>query len=181
MRTMARAEIAVEVSRIRQRNATQMSANAEENEPFRLFNSLVVGLRITQSGQVDRLLFLDFGLSAMADKQRLASPLDRQVLAFWYVAKFNFDFRQSENISRWSKIGHNITNNRFRSVSSCQTNTESRNVGEGLFIVSAVFALLRRILRVLVAVLTEVWYSNVGMGASERLRLGKAIGDFKVS
>lgn len=73
---MARAEPTTKVTSFANRHTTQMRADAQHNEPFRLLHAVLVGLRVAEGFPLGVSCFFDFGLGAVADEDGLAAPLD---------------------------------------------------------------------------------------------------------
>src|SRR4051794_35718902 len=82
LRTMAGAEEAVVVALMGDRNAPQMGADADDNEPFfvTFLDAGFVALRIGKARDRDRTGLVDLLLAAVADVNRLAAPEHLDVL-----------------------------------------------------------------------------------------------------
>jgi hypothetical protein len=106
VRTVAGAEPAAEVAGLADWDTTQVSADTysqqksvtesndqihkghisvscatrglhtQHDQPFGLLDALLIGLRITERGNVDLVRLVDLALGAVADEDGLASPLD---------------------------------------------------------------------------------------------------------
>src|SRR5256885_897697 len=76
LRAMARAEPAVVVALMGKRDAAEVGADADNDEPLivALFYTRRVRLRIGQGLRIDLLRFVHFFLAAMADEDRLGTP-----------------------------------------------------------------------------------------------------------
>src|SRR5438093_3389158 len=73
---VTRAEPAVVIPLMRQRNAAQMRADADQDQPLivAFLDSRLIGLRVRQRVPVDLPSLLNFLLGAMTDKDRFAAP-----------------------------------------------------------------------------------------------------------
>src|SRR5271170_5779356 len=96
---MARALPTIVWPLVSERNADQMRADADDDQPFRLWRPLLIGLRILELAErrIDRLL--DLLLRAMSDEHWAAAPLDRHDLTFRDRAGIHFDRSQSQRRS----------------------------------------------------------------------------------
>src|SRR5262245_62968981 len=76
LRAVARAEEAVVIALMRDRDAAEMGANADHDQPLLVagLGALLVGLRIGKVPERHLLRFLDLLLGAVADVDRLAAP-----------------------------------------------------------------------------------------------------------
>src|SRR5712692_5042916 len=76
LRAVARAEPAVVIALVGERDAAEMGADADQHEPLVLavLDARLIGLRIRQRTPVDRARLVDLLLAAMADEDRLAAP-----------------------------------------------------------------------------------------------------------
>ena len=74
-----------------ERNTTQMRADADNHQPFRLLDPLGIGFRIGKGRDVDAFGLLDFLLRPVTNKDRLAAPLDRHDGAGLDCADVHFD------------------------------------------------------------------------------------------
>lgn len=99
MRAVARAVIAAIVAGVGDRNAAQVRANAEDDEPLGVLGALVVVLNVAEGRKGDGLLSCDFFGGSVADEERLASPLERDVLAFGDVGQLDLDLGQGQDVS----------------------------------------------------------------------------------
>src|SRR5882672_10687685 len=102
---MAGAEPAAELALgiaglLAQRHAAQMGTDADHHQPFRLLDTLRIGLRIAQLGDVDRLCFLDLFRRAVAHEDRLAAPEHCDRLADLDMADVDFGGGQRQRIGR---------------------------------------------------------------------------------
>src|SRR6478672_9588532 len=76
LRAVARAEPAVVVALMGERNAAEMRADADDHQPLivALLHALGIRLPVGQGLRIDLLRLLDFFLAAMADEDRLRAP-----------------------------------------------------------------------------------------------------------
>ena len=110
MWSMAWTVVASEVTRVCDWYATQVSAHAENDEPFRVLGALVVMLHVAECSKGDRLFDCDFFRCAVTNEKRLSTPLECDVLAFWDFSKFDFDLSQGKNISRCTHRSNKLMN-----------------------------------------------------------------------
>src|SRR4051794_1590285 len=82
------------------RDAAEMRAHADHDEPFRLFNARRIRLRIAQFGDVDLLRRLDLLRRAMVDKDRLAAPRHSQPLPYLNRRQIDLGARQRQRVAR---------------------------------------------------------------------------------
>ena len=92
-RAVARALPAVVLAFVAERHAAEMRADAADDQPLRLLDPLLVGLRILELGERRVHRVVDLLLGAVADEHRAAAPFDRDDLPFG-------DRRQSRPRSR---------------------------------------------------------------------------------
>lgn len=96
---MAWTVVAAEVTAVGDWHASQVSAHAENDEPFWVLSALVVVLSIAKCSDCHRLFGGDFLGGAMTNEERLSAPLEGDVLAFGDVGELDFDLGQGEDIS----------------------------------------------------------------------------------
>lgn len=123
MWSVARTVVAAEVSGVGDWHATQVSADAEDDEPLRVLCTLVVVLSVTERGQGDWLFNRDLLSCAMADEQRLSAPLECHWLSFWDLSEFDFDLSQGEDIGRCAHRRDELVDESLRWVSWCNRGT----------------------------------------------------------
>src|SRR6266700_3522310 len=92
---MTRAEPAVVIALMGERDTAKMGANPDHHEPLvvALLDALVVGLRIGKARGVDLLGLLDLFLAAMADEERLRTPEHLDDLPLGDRAEIDLDRR----------------------------------------------------------------------------------------
>src|SRR5579871_3675866 len=90
-RAVARAEPAFVFALVPERHAAEMRADADDDQPFRLLDARLVGLRIAELGKRGLLGVLDFLLRPVADEDRPAAELDGDDLAFLDLADIHLD------------------------------------------------------------------------------------------
>ena len=90
---VARAEPAVVGALMRERDAAEVGADADQNEPLVLawLDAVLVGLRIGQAAELDVARLLDLLLGAVADEDRLAAPEHLDDLSLGDRAKVHLD------------------------------------------------------------------------------------------
>src|SRR6266478_3731946 len=99
LRAVARAEEAVVIAFMGDRNAAEMGANADHDEPLvvALLDPGLVGLRIGKACDRHRAGLVDLLLGAVADVDRLAPPEHLDVLPFGNRRQIDFDRRAGRN------------------------------------------------------------------------------------
>jgi hypothetical protein len=80
MTPMAGTKPASKITRLANRHAAQMCANAQHDEPLGLLDTVGVGLWIAQGFDLDGFGIFDFGLGAVADEDGFATPFDDNLL-----------------------------------------------------------------------------------------------------
>ncbi|TNN65384.1 hypothetical protein EYF80_024420 [Liparis tanakae] len=113
-------------------HAAQMRAHAEDDDPAGVLDPVFVVLGVAQLGQVHAGFRGDLLLRAMADKQRLASPLEGHVLAFGDVAQLDFDLGQGQHVGRGAHGGDELSDHRLGGVDAHHGCGAGDQVGEGL-------------------------------------------------
>lgn len=98
MASVAWAEPTSIITSLADRHTTQVGAYTQHNEPFRLLDSVTVGLWVAELLPVEVLGFLDLVAGAVADEDGLASPLDDNVLAFGDGGEVDLDLGLSQDI-----------------------------------------------------------------------------------
>lgn len=76
VRTVARTEPTTEIASLANRHTSKMSTDAKHDQPFRVLNTIAVGLWISQTLPLCILSLLDFIASPVSDKYGFASPLN---------------------------------------------------------------------------------------------------------
>src|SRR6516165_2013928 len=102
---MARAKPAAERAAVvagllTERNAAEMRAHADDDQPFGFPNAVRILLRITQLRDVDVFCRLDLLGCAMSDKDRLAAPRDGQTLTDLDRCEVNLGSRKRQCVAR---------------------------------------------------------------------------------
>lgn len=182
MWSVARAVVAAVVSRIGDRHAAQVSADANDDEPLRVLHAVVVVLCIAKAWHGNGLLNGDLLSCAVTDEERLAAPLEGHWLSFWDVSQFDFDLSQSQDVSRcahrldegmnesfrwvsWGDGGSWNRRNVKRELDWCKRQTSNKHIGEGLSVLCW-FSPACSTLRWIAAVLGEVWRFDVSVSKS---------------
>ena len=95
MRAVAGAEPAVVVALVRERDAAEMGADADQHEPLvvALLDARLVGRRVRQARHIDRARLVDLFLGAMVDEDRLAAPEHLDHLALGDRRQIDLDRR----------------------------------------------------------------------------------------
>src|SRR5436305_826649 len=108
LRAMAGAEIAAEIALVIQRDATQMCADADEDQPFRFDGAILIGgLRtlwkvgiarelIRKAGDWNSTGFCNFFWGAAADEHRFAAPHHGDLLARLHWRQIKLDGGQRQ-------------------------------------------------------------------------------------
>ncbi len=78
---VTRAVVAAVLARVGYRDAAEVRADAEADEPGGVLDAGLVRLRVSESGHVDGALLVDLLRRPVTDEQRLAAPLEDHVLA----------------------------------------------------------------------------------------------------
>ena len=89
MRTVAWAKPPTIVTSIWYGNATQMSADPNNNEPFWFFNSFQIILRGAKGANINTVCFPDILLGSVPDEDWLSMPLDGYSGAWLDVKEIN--------------------------------------------------------------------------------------------
>src|SRR6516162_9081770 len=103
---MARAEPAtigspVVACPLTERDAAEMCADADDDQPLRLLDSVRIFLRIAQVGNVDVGRRLDFLRCAVVDEDWFAAPLDGQTLTELDRHQIDFGGGFRQGIAGW--------------------------------------------------------------------------------
>ena len=88
--SMAGAIVASELSSVGNGDAAKVGAHAQDDQPFRILNSLGIRLRIPKGSRVHRCNISNLLGGPVSDEQRLATPLEGHVLALRDVTKLHF-------------------------------------------------------------------------------------------
>mmetsp|Transcript_82173 Transcript_82173/g.206728 ORF Transcript_82173/g.206728 Transcript_82173/m.206728 type:complete len:208 (+) Transcript_82173:206-829(+) len=102
VRAMAWAEVGAVIARIWLRNATQVRANPDHDEPLRFLAALGVRRRLAHRGRNRIVLLgcLDHVRSALADEHGLAAPLHHEVLSLAHWAEVDLDDARCPDVLR---------------------------------------------------------------------------------
>ena len=98
MRSVARAEPSVVVTRVGDGHAPEVGAHAHEHHPLRIRRSVDVSLRISKRSHVNRDFLLNLTLRPATDEHRLTAPLDGDRLANLDLGEVHFQGRQREDV-----------------------------------------------------------------------------------
>src|SRR3954454_13249241 len=82
------------------RDAAEMRADPDHDEPFGLLDTGRIRLRIAQIGDVDLLRLLGFGRRAMVDEARLAAPWHCQTRPRLDRREIDLGARQRQRVAR---------------------------------------------------------------------------------
>ena len=74
--TVARAEPATVVTGLTNGDTTQMGANTQHDQPLGALDTVLIGLGVSEGGDVDFVGLVDLVLGSVTDEDGLASPLD---------------------------------------------------------------------------------------------------------
>jgi len=99
VRTVAWTEPSSVITSLANGNATQVRADTQHHQPFRPLCSLLIRLGITQVLPICLSGLLDLIRGPVPDEHGLSAPFEDNILAFWDVGEFNFDFGHGQNIS----------------------------------------------------------------------------------
>ena len=80
--SMAGAIVASELSSVGNGDAAKVGAHAQDDQPFRILNSLGIRLRIPKGSRVHRCNISNLLGGPVSDEQRLATPLEGHVLTY---------------------------------------------------------------------------------------------------
>lgn len=125
VRTVAGAEPAAKVTGFTDRDTTKVGANTKHDKPLGLLNTVLIGLRITESLPLNGVGLVDFILGTVTDEDGLSTPLDDDVLALRDGSKADFDLSLSEDIGRGGHVDQEVLN------SSLGTNSRGKTEGTG--------------------------------------------------
>ena len=89
-----------EVARLANGYASEVSTDAEHDEPLWLLDASVVRLWVAQALPVDLAGLVDLLLRAVADKDGFSAPLDDGVLALWDARELNLDLCERQHVRR---------------------------------------------------------------------------------
>lgn len=123
MRSVAGAVVAAVVTGVGDWHAAQVSAHTEDDEPLRVLGALVVVLNVAEGRQGDRLFDGDFFGGTMTDEERLASPLEGDVLAFWDVGQLDLDLGQGQDVSGGAHRADEFVDEGLGGVGGCNGGT----------------------------------------------------------
>lgn len=146
-----------------------MRADAEEHEPFRSLRTVSVRLRISQAGHFHLRLSLNLLLGSVLHEHRLASPLERGVLAERDVVQVDLDLGQREHLFGRRQNRAQVTNGRLAEHRTADTHGGGRQVGEASAFVDRLLVRLRWVFGGVLAVGGHVGYFDVGVCQSDLL------------
>jgi hypothetical protein len=75
-----------------------MGTDAQHDKPLGLFDTFLVGLRVSEGLPINGAGLLDLGLSSVANEDGFATPLDDNVLALWNGGKIDLNLCESEDV-----------------------------------------------------------------------------------
>lgn len=144
MGTVAGAEPAAEVTGFTNGDTAKVSADTKHDQPLRLLDTVLIGLRITESLPVNLLSLLNFVLSTVTDENGLSTPLDNDVLALGDRIETDFNLGLSQDIGGGGHVHEEVLNSSLGTNSRSETEGSGHEVGENLVrargLVGSVFA-----------------------------------------
>lgn len=132
MRTVAGAEPAAEITGLADGHATQMCADTQHDKPLGLLDTVLVGLGISQCGNVDLVGLLDLALCPVTDEDGLATPLDDNVLALGDRGEIDLDLGHGQDIGGSGHVLEEFLNGRLGTSSGDSTKGSDHEVTEEL-------------------------------------------------
>lgn len=109
MATVTRAVPTAKVTSFANRDTTQVSADTQHDQPLASLESISIVLWVSQLAHGDRVSFLDLALCSVSDEDRLTTPLDGGVLAFWDGRYIDFSFCEGKDVSRGREVGEDVS------------------------------------------------------------------------
>lgn len=164
---VTRAVVTAVVAGVGDGHAAQMCAHPDDDDPAGVLEPVFVVLGVAQLRQVHAGLRGDLLLRAVADKQRLASPLEGHVLAFGDVAQLDLDLGQGQDVGRGAHGGDELRDHRLGGVDAQHGGGAGDQVGEGLPGFAALTGRLVGVEHIWTAVVGEVRYPDIRVGKSD--------------
>ena len=88
------------IARLSNGYASEVSTDAEHDEPLWLLDADIVRLWVTQALPVDLACLVDLLLRTMADEHGLSAPLDDRILALGDARELNLNLRERKHVCR---------------------------------------------------------------------------------
>lgn len=167
MGAVARTVVASPVPRVGDGHTPQVGAHTEDDDPLGLDHAILVVLGVTQLGQIHSLLRGDLLLRAVADEQRLAPPLEGDILALGDITELDLDFGQGQDVRGRAHGGHELGDYRLGGVERHDGGGAGHQVGEGLPRLGALLGGLVGVLDLGAAVVGEVRDLDVRVGQAD--------------
>jgi len=103
VRTVARAEPTVPVTSVDGRDATEVSADTDEDEPFGLLDTHGIGLRVTEGSGIIFAGSSNFLFVSVTDEDGLTTPLDGDGLTDGDLREVDFDLGHGHDVGGGSE------------------------------------------------------------------------------
>ena len=119
-----------EVARLANGYTSEVSTNAEHDEPLWLLDAGLVGLWVAEALPVDLAGLVDLLLRAVADEHGLAAPLDDRVLALGDARELDLDLGEREHIRRGGHCPQKLRHGRLGDRRGEHAHGPDHEVGE---------------------------------------------------
>lgn len=116
--TVTWAEPAAEITCLADGHTTQVGADTQHDEPLRLLDAVLIGLRVAQLLPVDLLGLGNLVGGSVADEDGLPTPLDDDILALRNGSQVDFDLGLREHVGRGGHVHEEVYETKFR-VNEC--------------------------------------------------------------
>jgi len=132
VRAVARAEESLKVALVVERYAAEMRADAEQHEPLGLLDARRVGLRVAHILSIVAESLVNLLGRAVANKERLAAPLERDAVALGDGREVDLDVGHGQHIGRRVHAVQQIVGGRLGSDGVREAGRANDKVREGL-------------------------------------------------
>lgn len=129
---VARAEPAAVVTGLANGYTTKVSADTKHDQPLGALDTVLVGLRITESIPLGLTGLIDLTLGTVTDEDGLTTPLDDDVLALRDSTKSNLNLSLSQDIGGGGHVDQEVLDGGLGTDGGGQTHGASHEVREDL-------------------------------------------------
>merc|ERR1719206_1513031 len=121
VRSVARAVVATEITSVGNWHTAQMCADSDDDQVLGVFDTVSVGLGISQRGWVHSFLAGDLSRSSVPDEKWLSPPLENGSLSLGDLVEVDLDLGQGEYVGRGAHAVDEGVDHVGRGVSSHHT------------------------------------------------------------
>lgn len=98
--TVTWAEPTTKVTSLTDRDTTQVGTDTQHDQPFRLLDTLVISLRVSQRRNIDLVGLLNLIAGSVSDENWLTLPLNNDVASLWDGSQLHLNLGHGQDIGR---------------------------------------------------------------------------------